>query len=84
MDSMVNHYTANRRLRQDDAYTAGGRHGMRPDYPAIVYTKIIKSIYPDMPVIVGGIEYSLRCVWHIMIIGRINFFLQFFRIVGQI
>ena len=64
MDSMVNHYTANRRLRQDDAYTAGGRHGMRPDYPTIVYTKIIKSIYPDMPVIVGGIEASLRRVAH--------------------
>ncbi len=64
MDSMVNHYTANRRLRHDDAYTAGGRHGMRPDYPTIVYSRILKDIYPDVPVIAGGIEASLRRVAH--------------------
>ncbi|MDE5875560.1 MAG: YgiQ family radical SAM protein, partial [Muribaculaceae bacterium] len=64
MDSMVNHYTANRRLRHDDAYTAGGRHGMRPDYPTIVYSNILKELYPDVPVIAGGIEASLRRVAH--------------------
>lgn len=64
MDSMVNHYTANRRLRHDDAYTAGGKHGMRPDYPTIVYTKILKQLYPDIPVVIGGIEASLRRVAH--------------------
>lgn len=64
MDSMVNHYTAARRLRHDDAYTAGGRHGMRPDYPTIVYSKILKELYPDVPVIAGGIEASLRRVSH--------------------
>lgn len=64
MDSMVNHYTANRRLRHDDAYTAGGRHGMRPDYPTIVYSKILKDLFPDVPVIAGGIEASLRRVAH--------------------
>lgn len=64
MDSMVNHYTANRRLRHDDAFTAGGRHGMRPDYPTIVYSSILKRLYPDVPVIAGGIEASLRRVAH--------------------
>lgn len=64
MDSMVNHYTANRRLRHDDAYTPGGRHGMRPDYPTIVYSQILKDLYPDVPVIAGGIEASLRRVSH--------------------
>jgi uncharacterized radical SAM protein YgiQ len=64
MDSMVNHYTAARRLRHDDAYTAGGKHGMRPDYPTIVYTKILKELYPDTPVVAGGIEASLRRVSH--------------------
>ncbi len=64
MDSMVNHYTANRRLRHDDAFTAGGRHGMRPDYPTVVYSKILKNIFPDVPVIAGGIEASLRRVSH--------------------
>ena len=64
MDSMVNHYTANRRLRHDDAYTPGGRHGMRPDYPTIVYSKILKELYPDVPIIAGGIEASLRRVSH--------------------
>ncbi len=64
MDSMVNHYTANRRLRHDDAYTADGRRGQRPDYPTIVYSKILKELYPDVPVIAGGIEASLRRVAH--------------------
>lgn len=64
MDSMVNHYTATRRLRSDDAYTPGGKAGMRPDYPTIVYTKILKEIYPDIPVVVGGIEASLRRLTH--------------------
>lgn len=64
MDSMVNHYTANRRLRHDDAYTPGGKHGMRPDYPTIVYSEILKKLYPDVPVIAGGIEASLRRVSH--------------------
>lgn len=64
MDSMVNHYTASRRLRHDDAYTAGGKHGRRPDYPSIVYTKILKQLYPDVPVVLGGIEASLRRVAH--------------------
>lgn len=64
MDSMVNHYTANRRLRHDDAYTPGGKHGMRPDYPSIVYSEILKKLYPDVPVIAGGIEASLRRVSH--------------------
>ena len=64
MDSMVNHYTANRRLRHDDAYTPGGKHGMRPDYPSIVYSHILKELYPDTPVIAGGIEASLRRLAH--------------------
>lgn len=64
MDSMVNHYTANRRLRHDDAYTPGGKHGMRPDMPTIVYSKILKRLFPDVPVIAGGIEASLRRVAH--------------------
>lgn len=64
MDSMVNHYTAARRRRSDDAYTPGGRSGARPDYPSIVYTKILKMLYPDVPVLLGGIEASLRRVTH--------------------
>lgn len=60
MDSMVNHYTAARRRRSDDAYTPGGRHGARPDYPTVVYSRILKELYPDVPVIGGGIEASLR------------------------
>ena len=64
MDSMVNHYTAARRKRHDDAYTAGGRHGRRPDYPSIVYSKILKELYPDVPVIAGGIEASMRRLAH--------------------
>lgn len=64
MDSMVNHYTAARRRRSDDAYTPGGKHGMRPDYPTIIYSEILKKLYPDVPVIAGGIEASLRRVSH--------------------
>ncbi len=64
MDSMVNHYTAARRRRSDDAYTPGGRHGMRPDYPTIVYSEILRRLYPDAPIIAGGIEASLRRLSH--------------------
>ncbi len=64
MDSMVNHYTANRRRRSDDAYTPDGRAGMRPDYPTIVYSKILRDLYPDTPIIAGGIEASLRRFSH--------------------
>lgn len=64
MDSMINHYTAARRLRHDDAYTPGNRHGARPDYPSIVYTKILKSLFPEVPVVLGGIEASLRRFTH--------------------
>lgn len=64
MDSMVNKYTANRRLRSEDAYTPDGRHDMRPEYPSIVYTQILKKLYPDVPVILGGIEASLRRLTH--------------------
>jgi uncharacterized radical SAM protein YgiQ len=64
MDSMVNHYTAARRLRSDDAYTPGGKAGFRPDYPTIVYTKILKEMFPDIPVVIGGIEASMRRLSH--------------------
>ena len=64
MDSMVNHYTAAKRLRSDDAYTPEGKAGQRPDYAVTVYTKILKEIYPDIPVVIGGIEASLRRVTH--------------------
>lgn len=64
MDSMVNHYTAFKRLRSDDAYTPGGTSGFRPDYAVEVYSKILKSIYPDVPVIIGGIEASMRRLTH--------------------
>jgi uncharacterized radical SAM protein YgiQ len=64
MDSMVNHYTANKRLRSNDSYTPGGESGFRPDYATTVYTKILKEIYPDVPVLIGGIEASLRRVTH--------------------
>ena len=64
MDSMVNKYTAARRLRSEDAYSPDGRHDLRPEYPTIVYTKILKQLYPDVPVILGGIEASLRRVTH--------------------
>jgi uncharacterized radical SAM protein YgiQ len=64
MDSMVNHYTANNRLRSDDAYTAGGEAGFRPDRASIVYCNILKEIYPDTPIVVGGIEASMRRLTH--------------------
>ena len=64
MDSMVNHYTANRRLRSSDAYTSGGLAGRRPDYASTVYTRALKRAYPDVPVVIGGIEASLRRVTH--------------------
>lgn len=64
MDSMVNHYTAARRKRSDDAYTPNGRSGARPDYPTIVYSQILKKLFPEVPVIVGGIEASLRRLSH--------------------
>ncbi len=64
MDSMVNHYTANKRLRSTDAYTPGGAAGFRPDYATIVYSTILKQLFPDVPVVIGGIEASLRRVTH--------------------
>ena len=64
MDSMVNKYTAARRLRSEDAFSPDGRHDMRPEYPTIVYTRILKELYPDVPVVLGGIEASLRRVAH--------------------
>jgi uncharacterized radical SAM protein YgiQ len=64
MDSMVNHYTANKRLRSDDAYTAGGVSGFRPDYATVIYTGILKKLFPDVPVILGGIEASMRRLTH--------------------
>lgn len=64
MDSMVNRYTANRRMRHDDAYSPDGRHDMRPDYPSIVYSQILKKLFPDVPVVLGGIEASMRRLTH--------------------
>ncbi len=64
MDSMVNKYTANKRLRSEDAYSPDGRHDKRPEYPTIVYTKILKELYPDSPVVIGGIEASMRRLTH--------------------
>ncbi|KAA6343770.1 YgiQ family radical SAM protein [termite gut metagenome] len=64
MDSMVNKYTANKRLRSEDAYTPDGRTDMRPEYPVIVYTRILKKLWPDVPVIIGGIEASMRRLTH--------------------
>lgn len=64
MDSMVNKYTANKRLRSEDAYSPDGRHDLRPEYPSIVYTRILKELYPDVPVVLGGIEASLRRLTH--------------------
>lgn len=64
MDSMINKYTANKRLRSEDAYSPNGRHDLRPEYPTIVYTKILKELYPDTPVVIGGIEASLRRLAH--------------------
>ena len=64
MDSMVNKYTAARRLRSEDAYSPDGRHDMRPEYPTIVYSKILRQLYPDVPIVLGGIEASLRRLTH--------------------
>ncbi len=64
MDSMVNHYTAAKRLRSDDAYTPEGKAGMRPDYCTITYCNILKTLYPDVPVVIGGIEASMRRLTH--------------------
>ncbi len=64
MDSMVNKYTAARRLRSEDAYSPDGRHDMRPEYPTIVYTDILRKLFPDVPIVLGGIEASLRRVMH--------------------
>ncbi|MEM7037624.1 MAG: YgiQ family radical SAM protein, partial [Bacteroidota bacterium] len=64
MDPMINHYTANKRRRSTDAYTPGGQAGFRPDYATTVYTQILKELYPDVPVVIGGIEASLRRVTH--------------------
>jgi uncharacterized radical SAM protein YgiQ len=64
MDSMVNHYTAARRLRSDDAYTAGGASGFRPDYATVVYTQALKKHFPEVPVVIGGIEASMRRLMH--------------------
>lgn len=64
MDSMVNKYTANKRLRSDDAYTPDARPDMRPEYPSVVYTQILKKLYPDVPVVLGGIEASMRRLTH--------------------
>lgn len=64
MDSMVNHYTANKRLRSDDAYTPGGKSGFRPDYAVKVYSQIIKRFYPSIPLVIGGVEASLRRLTH--------------------
>lgn len=64
MDSMVNHYTARRRKRSNDAYTPGGEAGFRPDYPSLVYTRLLKQFFPNVPVVLGGIEASLRRITH--------------------
>ena len=64
MDSMVNKYTANRRLRSEDAYTPDGRHDLRPEYPTVVYTQALKRLWPDVPVVIGGIEASMRRLTH--------------------
>lgn len=64
MDSMVNKYTAARRLRSEDAYSPDGRHDLRPEYPTIVYTRILKELWPDVPVVLGGIEASMRRLTH--------------------
>ena len=64
MDSMVNHYTAAKRLRSDDAYTPEGKAGMRPDYCTITYCNILKQLYPDVPIVIGGIEVSMRRLTH--------------------
>ena len=64
MDSMVNHYTANKRLRSDDAYTAGGKAGFRPDYATTVYSRILRQLFPNTPIVLGGVEASMRRLSH--------------------
>ena len=64
MDSMVNHYTAAKRLRSDDAYTPEGKAGMRPDYCTITYSNILRELYPDSLIVIGGIEASMRRLTH--------------------
>ncbi len=64
MDSMVNHYTAFKRLRSDDAYTPGGQAGFRPDYATIVYSKIVRQLFPEVPIVIGGVEASMRRLAH--------------------
>ena len=64
MDSMVNHYTANKRLRSNDAYTPGGKAGFRPDYATITYSNILKRLFPEVPIVIGGVEASLRRLSH--------------------
>ena len=64
MDSMVNHYTAAKRLRSDDAYTPEGKAGMRPDYCTITYSNILRQLYPDIPIVIGGVEASMRRLTH--------------------
>ena len=64
MDSMVNKYTANKRLRSEDAYSPDGRHDCRPENPTIVYSRILRQLFPDVPIILGGIEASLRRLTH--------------------
>jgi len=64
MDSMVNHYTATKKRRREDLYSPGGKRGMRPDYATTVYTKLVKAAYPELPVIIGGVEASLRRFAH--------------------
>lgn len=64
MDSMVNHYTAAKRKRSDDAYTPDGKAGMRPDYCTITYCQILKQHFPDTPIVIGGIEASMRRLTH--------------------
>ncbi|MDX9748760.1 MAG: YgiQ family radical SAM protein [Paludibacter sp.] len=64
MDSMVNHYTANKRLRSDDAYSPDGKPHFRPDYASVVYCNILKKLFPDVPILLGGIEASLRRFTH--------------------
>ena len=64
MDSMVNKYTAARRLRSEDAYSPDGRHDLRPEYPTIVYSRILRELFPDVPIVLGGIEASLRRLTH--------------------
>src|SRR5690554_3710877 len=64
MDSMINRYTANKRIRSNDAYTPDGRSDMRPDRAVTVYSRILKELYPDVPILLGGVEASLRRVSH--------------------